>query len=482
MSRIGKEDGKKSITSATRHWRGLNSSSLLEPIVRLYSLTKEKKYLEFAGYIVDCGGTEVADIFELAYKNELHPYQYPMTKAYEMMSCFEGLIEYYRITQNEKHKKAVINFAERILEDDFTVIGCCGCTHELFDHSTVRQANTTNGNIMQETCVTVTLMKFFYQLLLLTGDFKYADAFEISLYNAYLGALNTENTIEPMFSEKAYADWKAEPMPFSSYSPLTVGSRWNGIGGLKLMSDKHYYGCCACIGAAGIGLVPKMHILSTKRGFALNLFVSGSVTTVTPSGNKLTFITQTDYPKNGNVHISIDSSAEEQLELIIRNPSWSKNTIVSAEGGKIEVKKHCISITKNWKNGDCIDIELDMKIEAVYPIPYGEQILMNNVIWGANYMVSSFDREDPKAKNHIALRRGPVMLAQDSRLSYNPEEPIELEADENGCVNAVEAIAPYKSIEALEVVLKNGEKMLVTDYASAGKTQDSRMAVWMLTN
>lgn len=74
------------------------------------------------------------------------------------------------------------------------------------------------------------------------------------------------------------------------------------------------------------------------------------------------------------------------------------------------------------------------------------------------------------------------MLAQDSRLSYNPEEPIELEADENGCVNAVEAIAPYKSIEALEVVLKNGEKMLVTDYASAGKTQDSRMAVWMLTN
>ena len=49
IARIGsKKDGKKPITSATRNWRGLNSSSLLEPVVRLYSLTKEQRYLDFA--------------------------------------------------------------------------------------------------------------------------------------------------------------------------------------------------------------------------------------------------------------------------------------------------------------------------------------------------------------------------------------------------------------------------------------------------
>lgn len=74
---------------------------------------------------------------------------------------------------NEKHRIALVNFADKILETDFTVIGCCGCTEELFDHSTVRQANTTNDKIMQETCVTVTLMGFFYQMNLLTGDAKY---------------------------------------------------------------------------------------------------------------------------------------------------------------------------------------------------------------------------------------------------------------------------------------------------------------------
>lgn len=138
----------------------------------------------------------------------------------------------------------VINFADRVLDSDFTVIGCSGCTHELFDHSTVRQANTTNGKIMQETCVTVTLMKFFYQLTLLTGNPKYVDAFERSLYNAYLGAVNTEQRIEASI-EKKYPKLHLQPLPFDSYSPLTAGTRGNGIGGFKIMPDNHYYGCCA---------------------------------------------------------------------------------------------------------------------------------------------------------------------------------------------------------------------------------------------
>lgn len=263
-------NGKLPITSATRHWRGLNSSSILEPFVRLYNITGEQKYLDFAGYIVSCGGTDVVNVFDLAYQDELYPYQYPVTKAYEMTSCFEGLLEYYKATGIEKYKTAIINYANKVLESDFTIIGSSGCTHELFDHSAVRQANTTNGAIAQETCVTVTLMKFFYNLTLLTGDTKYIDAFEISMYNAYLGAVNTEGVVEPTL-KKEHPDWSTEPLPFDSYSPLTAGTRGNKIGGLKLMSDKHYYGCCAAFGAVGCGLIPKMNLLSYSKGFALNL-------------------------------------------------------------------------------------------------------------------------------------------------------------------------------------------------------------------
>lgn len=320
ISKVGNEGGKKQITKCTRHWRGLNSSSILEPVVRLYSLTSEQKYFDFAKYIVDSGATDVENIFKLAYEDNMYPYQYSVTKAYEMMSCFEGLLEFYRITGEKWYKTAVVNFANKILESDFTVIGSSGCTHELFDHSTARQANTTNGAIQQETCVTVTLMKFMYQLTLLTGDARYVDAFERSFYNAYLGTLNTESVIEPTII-KEHSDWAIEALPFDSYSPLTSGTRGNGIGGLKVVSDNHYYGCCACIGAAGIGLVPKMQLMSANDGFAVNLYINGSVKSHTPSGKEVSFDFNTEYTRSGKVEIKINIDKAETFKLLLRNPA-----------------------------------------------------------------------------------------------------------------------------------------------------------------
>ena len=481
---IGNEEGKKRIVKATHHWRGLNSSSLLEPIVRLYSLTGEKKYLDFATYIVSEGGCEVANVFELAYQNELKPYQYPVTKAYEMTSCFEGLLEYYRIMGDEKHRVSLINFANAILENDFTVIGCSGCTHELFDHSTVRQANTTNDVVMQETCVTVTLMKFFYQLHILTGDPKYVDAFETSLYNAYLGSVNTEKVVEPTlpidFPGLNYA-----PLPFDSYSPLTAGRRGIRIGGFKVMSDNYYYGCCACIGAAGIGLIGKVEALMANGAVVLNLFINGTAEITTPEGNRATLTVSTDYPVSGKVSVKVGLEKPESFTLKVRNPEWSKKTKVTACGEKVKTTDGYIAIEREWNSGDEVNIDLDMRTQAILPIPYGSEIITNKVIWGANYMVATFDKEDPIAHRHIALRRGPVMLAQENRLGYSVDTPISVAVDEDGYVDVelTAGKAPYEAVVEAYVPLANGKKMLVTDYASAGKlwTDESKMAVWMLT-
>ena len=486
MTKIGPaEDGKTPITAATRNWRGLNSSSLLEPIVRLYVITGEKRFFDFASYIVDCGGMDCKNLFDLAYEDKFYPYQYPVTKAYEMTSCFEGLLEYYRVTGTEKYKTAVINFANKVLESDFTIIGSCGCTHELFDHSTVRQANTTNCEIAQETCVTVTLMKFFYQLTLLTGNSKYVDAFEISFYNAFLGSINTDKVIEPTIKIN-HPDWAIEPLPFDSYSPLTAGTRGRGIGGLRVMSDNHYYGCCACIGSAGNGLVSKMALLSTEKGFAYNLFADGIMQSRTPNDAKITFETKTTYPVSGNIKIKIEIETPEKFELLIRNPHWSKTTAIKVNGENHTVTDGYTAINREWQNGDEIEINLDMRTEALYPTPYGHDILMNEVVWGINYMVSTYDEEDPMAKHHIALRRGPVILAQENRLGYSVDEPIEIKVNDDGFVDTEfpeKDIAPYKHIIEVLIPLTDGSKMTVTDYASAGKlwTDESKMAAWMLT-
>lgn len=487
IAHIGRaEDGKKPITKATNHWRGLNSSSILEPVVRLYNLTGEQRYLDFAAYIVEEGGTSVANIFKLAYQDKLYPYQYPMTKAYEMTSCFEGLLEYYRVRGEAWHREAIIRYAAKVLESDFTVIGSSGCTHELFDHSTVRQANTTNGKIMQETCVTVTLMKFFYQLTLLTGDAAYADAFERSYCNAYLGAVNTEHSIEPTVRE-LLPGAVVEPLPFDSYSPLTAGSRGNGIGGLKRMADDHYYGCCACIGAAGIGLAPKMALMRSADGIAVNLYIPGIMETVGPTGKPVRLTVDTEYPKGGTVRILVETEERSPFAVLLRNPGWSEGTEVQINGETVEAARGYIPIRRSWHSGDEIVLRLDMRTQAVYPLPYGHEILMNEVIWGENYMVPTYDEEDPAAKYHISLRRGPLVLAADSGLGYDAAGIFPIVVGEDGYVDArtpEQDTAPYPHMAELEVPLENGEHFRVTDYASAGKKWDgkNKIAAWIRTD
>ena len=111
---------------------------------------------------------------------------------------------------------------------------------------------------------------------------------------------------------------------------------------------------------------------------------------------------------------------------------------------------------------------------------------MNKVIWGANYMRPTYDIEDPIAHRHIALRRGPVMLAQENRLGYSVDDPVEIAVNDDGYVDVTfpeTEKAPYPHILEVEVPLTDGTKMTVTDYSSAGKlwTEESKMAVWFLT-
>ena len=252
------------------------------------------------------------------------------------------------------------------------------------------------------------------------------------------------------------------------------------------MPDNHYYGCCACIGAAGIGLVPKLQLVRSKDGWGLNLFVPGTVCTRTPAGQQITFTLTTDYPAEGNVGIRLELAEPEEFTLRVRIPGWSEKTGLSVCGEARQAQPGYVQLRRLWHGGDTLTLSLDMTVRAFRPAPYGQQVLMNKVIWGHNYVIPTFDREDPMAARHIALGRGPLMLAQDNRLGYSVDDPIDVAVNSDGSVDArlpERDSAPFPHILEMQIPLADGSWQTLTDYASAGKlwTQESKMAVWLLT-
>ncbi len=485
ISKLGRSsEGKLPITQASQCWRGLNSASILEPIVRLYDMTSEQRFLDFATYIVSEGGTSVCNLFELAYADTTDPYQYPIVKAYEMMSNFEGLLEYYRATGIDKHRETVIRFAKRVLKSDVTVIGSSGCTHELFDHSAARQTDTAYTGIMQETCVTVTWMKFCHQLLMLTGDVSFADCFEQSLYNAYLGSVNTEKIVDTELIAARFPDAKPEPLPFDSYSALRIGTRGRGIGGLQLMPDNHYYGCCACIGSAGMGLISKAAVMLSKEGVAVNLYIPGTVETLTPSASALTLVTETEYPADGKIKMTLKLAESEEFTVKLRVPEWSEWSELHVNGEKLASKVGYVDVTRVWRDGDVIELELDMRTKVIHAPSFGRDVIVTAGNWALDYRYPIVVEESPDAKFHIALRRGPLVLARDARLGEDVDRPVEIAYDRDGYVDVKPSVkADFKTVVELSVPLVNGGSFTVIDYASAGKTwrENSRYGCWLPT-
>ena len=450
IAKIGNGEGKKCISDASRHWKGINSCSILEPFVRLYNLTGEQRYFDFATYIVDICENGIAPVFTEAYENKLDPYEFSVVKAYETMSCFEGLAEYYRVTKDERYRTAIVNYAKRVLATDVSIIGCCGCTHELFDHSAIRQTDRSLKGIMQETCVTVTMMKFMRQVLRLTGDVAFADCIETAFYNAYIGSMNTGDYLT--VSDKTPVTLV---LPFDSYAPLTAAARGRKVGGFQVMADGSFYGCCACIASAGIGMMPEFALMQNDDGIVLNTYYNGAATFTTASGKKITLTQKTAYPFGNRVDIVFDCEGEEAFAVQYRVPAWSKKgnvATVNGEAAPAEIGYNVVNRT--WKSGDTLTLVFDDATYLVAP-PAG-----------------AVDEDKMRA-----IQRGPIVYAISEELGEDPTAIFVPVTDDENRIVDVEEIKVDEvptAYSALSIGCADGKRLRVLDYASAGRDYDAK--------
>lgn len=448
ISKIGNGEGKISVLDTSPWYGGLNSSSILEPIVELYKITGKKRYLDFARYILLSGGCKGGNLIELALAGEKMPFEYPEVKAYEMMSFFEGALAYYEVTGEKKYFNAVTKFISAVHKSDITVIGCAGCTHELFDNSAVKQADeVADGTIMQETCVTVTWMRLCERVLRLTANAAYADHIEKSALNALYGSLNIYGCEQYSREEGRLLSGVA----FDSYSPLVFGSRGIGIGGYKKFGDGSYYGCCACIGAAGIGLYPLASVYQSADGFAFNYYHTGTAEGITPNGQTIKFDISGEAAICGKCEITVHIPRAEKFTVSLRIPRWSENFKVTVNGERTSAAHGYNTVSGEWREGDKITVEMPAKLCAV---TLGKKTAYT---FGAVTLA----RDEYKEGGDISAPFAPVC--------------------ENGGL-VYERLLPEAG-EAVRIKLKTEEGfVLLTDYASCGKhytAKRNKISVWL---
>ncbi len=424
----------------------IESSTILEPILRLHQLTGHARYLEFARYIVEVGGGALGhDVFAAALANA-DPEQiggvYP--KAYEMMSLFEGLIEYHRATGDERWKTAALNLYRNIRDQEITIIGNGGGDHpfhpdylgECWDHTAREQTNPSISRMM-ETCAGVTWLKYCSQVLRLTGDPGAVDEIERYAYNGLLGAMKPEGD-------------------GFSYVNLLNGVKTNPVGWGGTVGGV-YVTCCNLNGPMGLAYLPCVAAMRSSVGPVVNLYNPMTVSTATPGGQPVELRVETDYPRDGSVRIVVGISDPERFAISLRIPAWSRHGSLSVNGTALPQSPGSYAlIERTWAAGDTVALELDMRCRLL-PAPHGS---------------------DPAGDTFQALVRGPIVLARSEEIDPDFDRPVEV-LSVGGYVDARPALrrSPGARLQ-IDVPVKRGTIPMV-DYASVDSWGGKRVMTWL---
>jgi hypothetical protein len=317
---------------------------VLEPIVYLYNHTGEKRYLDFAEYIVKQWETPdgprliskslaeipVADRFP-------HPEVWWSwengQKAYEMMSCYEGLLQLYLVTGTPEYLQAVKKVADNIIETEINIAGS-GSAFECWYHGIGNQTRPTYHTM--ETCLTITWMKLCNALLQVTGNQKYTDEIEKTFYNALMASM------------------KEDGSQIAKYSPLE-GRRHEG----EEQCGMHI-NCCNANGPRGFALIPQFAVMKSDDGIYLNYYGQSTITTKINSGVSVTISQKTDYPVSGKIRILVDPEKESEFTLNLRIPVWSNiNSVKINNEEPVQAEKgNWKTIARKWKKGDVVELVL----------------------------------------------------------------------------------------------------------------------------
>ena len=441
------EPPKVPITSLGWSPNHIESSTLLEPFMRLYNRTGEKRYLDFARYIVSTGGSEGYDIFRQAYDNvPPHEMGGPYPKAYEMMSMFEGAVEYYRVTGDEYVRRSFMNLYDNIRRNEITIVGNGGGDQpyhpavmgEGWDHTAVEQTNPDITRMM-ETCVGVTWMKFCSQILRLTGDPSAVDEIEKYIYNGLLGAM------KPSGDGFSYVNL------FNGEKVTNYG--WGTTFGSLPVT------CCNLNGPMGLAYIPFVAVMESDRGPVVNLYNAARAELSTPQGDSLSLRIETDFPLSDRVLVRVDPHAASLFTSSLRIPSWSERTVVKVNGKKVRSVEPgaYLSLERIWKPGDRVELAFDMRCRLL------------DAPRGSNRAGDSFQ----------ALVWGPIVLARDENIDPDYDEPVRVVAGKDRVVR-VKRVAPTLASTRLEFEVPTDDGPIrMTDYASVNGWEGAHICTWL---
>jgi hypothetical protein len=357
-------------------------------------------------------------------------------KIYQLNWNLLGIAKLYEVTGNIDYLKAVNHAWQNTVEYHLTLgggpWGGVGRHAECFN----RKGYFSPYGFV-ETCNTISWIQFNKQMLHLTGEAKYADAIEVTVYNSMLGAEYPNGE-----------DW--------CYFIFPNGRRHQAI----------WRDCCKSSGAFGLEEIAPVIFGSMGEGASVNVYSPSEGTISLGNGKSVKLVQETNYPFEEKVKIIVNPSQRSNFPIYVRIPAWSQNSKVYLNGKSF--KEPCIPNTylkleREWSEGDVITLHFPMEIKIHNQ--YQNYLHRNIEVYRIDY---------------LGITRGPLAYATGLIDGYKPEVTLKIPKEGfNEFFSMTKTPDGYKG-PAIQFALPGREPIVYLPYyESGGRVNGSWHLTWL---
>jgi len=451
-------------------------------LVKLYDVTKNKKYLDLSSYFIEERGKN-PHYFDLEAKKRTHSnrnfdnsyYQahLPVREqetaeghAVRAVYLYSGITDIAAETGDEELFAVCKRIWKNVLERRMYIHGGIGSI--AYGEAFTFDYDLPNDIAYAETCAAIGLVFWASRMLQCEPDREYSDVIERALYNGILSGISLDGTkyfyVNPL---EIWPERREKRNDRNRDRQARLQARRQGWWGTA---------CCPPNIARLMGSLGQ-YIYSYKDNEVYVHLYLDNETEFEINGQNVVISQKTNYPWDENIRLVVQMESELEFTLALRIPGWCRDAKLMVNGKSVDINDKMTRgyalVKRLWKQGDDVTLRLAMPVERIQANPE----VRDNV-------------------GKVALQRGPVLYCLeevdhgknvfDITLPRNAEFSIKYDPDLLGGVSVISTTA-YRSEEnewknTLYKIANNNRKIIdiqAVPYFAWANRAPGEMVVWI---
>lgn len=306
-------------------------------LVKLYRVTREKKYLDLAKYFIDLRGTG-KNYFLEEEKRPGHKRIFPDFVNYDTMYAqahkpvrkqrtaeghavranymYSAMADLAYEYQDKELQQACRNLWDNMVHKRMYITGSVGSSGFLERFTT--DYDLPNDSNYSETCATIALAMFGKRMADMEKDASYMDVVERALYNTLLSGIAMDG--KSFFYVNPLEVWPVSCMPRTSREHVKpVRQKWFGVA------------CCPPNITRTLASLGQYIYFQEENEIYVNLYVANE-TEVTLNGVPFKITLKGNFPWENKMTVSVDGVQETEAMIAFRAPAYAENFKILRNG------------------------------------------------------------------------------------------------------------------------------------------------------